>query len=218
MKQMDDKFLLLDVDGLLLDTEKVFFKCWKEASASLGFSLEDQLILQLRSCDSSLAQEKLTFCCNNSDAYSLIRKKRRELMNDYTQKNGIDVKPGAIELIQRIEKEKVGFRIVSSSPMSRVVGNCALAGLMIDSKKVIDLSDCKRNKPFPDIYEKACQLINRKPHDCLAVEDSPNGVESAYKAGCCVVMIPDLSQPTTEDKKRALIMSSLFDLIRYLFS
>ncbi len=50
-------------------------------------------------------------------------------------------------------------------------------------------------KPSPDIYRYACEQLALAPENCLAVEDSPNGVLSAYRAGCRVVMVPDQTQP-----------------------
>ena len=56
----------------------------------------------------------------------------------------------------------------------------------------------KEGKPSPDIYLYACEQLGQNPADCLAVEDSPNGVTAAYRAGCKVVMVPDLTQPDEE--------------------
>ena len=56
----------------------------------------------------------------------------------------------------------------------------------------------KQGKPCPDVYLYACQQIGERPEDCLALEDSPNGVLSAWRAGCQVVMVPDLTEPETE--------------------
>ena len=53
----------------------------------------------------------------------------------------------------------------------------------------------ERGKPFPDVYEYACRKIGRKPEECAAVEDSPNGVRAAAGAGCRVIMVPDLTPP-----------------------
>ena len=53
----------------------------------------------------------------------------------------------------------------------------------------------KEGKPSPDIYLYACEQMGRKPEECIAVEDSPNGVLSAYRAGCKVVMVPDQTKP-----------------------
>ena len=56
----------------------------------------------------------------------------------------------------------------------------------------------KEGKPSPDIYLYACEQLGRKPQECIAVEDSPNGVLSAYRAGCKVVMVPDQTLPDEE--------------------
>ena len=53
----------------------------------------------------------------------------------------------------------------------------------------------ENGKPMPDVYLFACTQLKERPEDCIAVEDSPNGVLSAHRAGCRVAMIPDLSQP-----------------------
>ena len=56
-------------------------------------------------------------------------------------------------------------------------------------------------KPSPDIYLYACEQVGVPPEECMAVEDSPNGVRSAYRAGCQVVMVPDQTLPDEELKK-----------------
>ena len=56
----------------------------------------------------------------------------------------------------------------------------------------------KNGKPEPDIYLTAAAELGLPPEECAAFEDSPNGLKSAYAAGCKVVMIPDLSQPDSE--------------------
>jgi len=56
----------------------------------------------------------------------------------------------------------------------------------------------ENGKPAPDIYLKACEELNLSPCECIALEDSPNGIKSAHAAGCLPVMVPDLSQPDEE--------------------
>jgi DNA helicase-2/ATP-dependent DNA helicase PcrA len=72
----------------------------------------------------------------------------------------------------------------------------------------------KEGKPSPDIYQYACEQLGRKPEECIAVEDSPNGVLSAYRAGCKVVMVPDQTQPDEKLMKLLYLKcDSLFDLM-----
>lgn len=56
----------------------------------------------------------------------------------------------------------------------------------------------KNSKPAPDIYLKASELLGCHPVECLALEDSPNGIRSAFSAGLIPVMIPDLIEPENE--------------------
>lgn len=59
----------------------------------------------------------------------------------------------------------------------------------------------EHSKPDPEIYRKACELLGCAPKDCLALEDSRNGLFSAYRAGCRPIMVPDLWQPDEETEK-----------------
>lgn len=56
----------------------------------------------------------------------------------------------------------------------------------------------EKSKPAPDIYIKACEMLNENPEECIALEDSKNGLLSAYRAGCKPIMVPDLWQPDEE--------------------
>ena len=64
--------------------------------------------------------------------------------------------------------------------------------------RLISAIQVKEGKPSPDIYLYACEQLGVSPEDCIAVEDSPNGVLSAYRAGCKVVMVPDQTEPDEE--------------------
>ena len=68
-------------------------------------------------------------------------------------------------------------------------------------------------KPAPDIYLKACQELDLPPEECVALEDSPNGIESAFSAGCLPVMVPDLSQP---DEHTASLLYKKIDTLDML--
>ena len=75
----------------------------------------------------------------------------------------------------------------------------------------------KKGKPDPDIYLYACSQIEEKRKDCLALEDSPNGVRSAHGAGVDVIMVPDLSEPDEELGKIIVMRAgTLNDVITFL--
>jgi beta-phosphoglucomutase-like phosphatase (HAD superfamily) len=74
----------------------------------------------------------------------------------------------------------------------------------------------KRGKPFPDVYLFACRKLGLDPGECLAIEDSPNGVRSAYSAGVKVVMVPDLTGPTDELRRMCRVADRIERVMEYI--
>ena len=66
---------------------------------------------------------------------------------------------------------------------------------------IVSARQVAHGKPAPDVYLYACSQLHVQPQECYAVEDSPNGIHSAYSAGCKVFMVPDLTQPDAELEK-----------------
>jgi beta-phosphoglucomutase-like phosphatase (HAD superfamily) len=75
---------------------------------------------------------------------------------------------------------------------------------------IVTRDDVARGKPFPDLFLRAAHLLDVSPDECLAVEDSLNGVRAAHAAGMMPVMVPDLIQPS--DEVRALCVRVVPDL------
>jgi DNA helicase-2/ATP-dependent DNA helicase PcrA len=68
----------------------------------------------------------------------------------------------------------------------------------------------ENGKPYPDIYLYACAKLGEKPEECIGVEDSPNGILSASRAGLNVVMVPDMTEP--DEKLEQLLYKKLDSL------
>lgn len=82
--------------------------------------------------------------------------------------------------------------------------------------KIISATIVKEGKPSPDVYLYACEQLDRKPQECIAVEDSPNGVLSAYRAGCRVIMVPDQTSPDAElNNKLFACVEKISDIIAF---
>jgi len=196
--EMKHKVIFLDVDGVLVDSERVFNVCWRKAAASEGYSMTYEQALQLRSLDSGLAKDLFRRWYGNDNAYPAIRTTRKLIMSEDVAKEPLFAKPGVLEFLGKAKNLPVKVAIVTSSPMSRIITYLAAVGIDISLfDSVITTEQVKRGKPFPDVYLYACKTTGFEPAECIAVEDSPNGVKSAHEAGCYTVMVPDLS-PCTE--------------------
>ena len=214
---MEIKALFFDLDGLLLDTEKVYLHCWVEAAKALGYQLDISDALQLRSCDSQLAKRIIEESCHNHSAYDQIRAKRKEIMANYTQINPIEIKNGVTVFFQSSIVDKYKKYIVTSAISEEKLIVLEKAGVLETIDGVITTKQVNRGKPYPDVYLFAAQKACVASNECIAFEDSPNGVISASSAGCRVIMIPDLTQPSEDLRAKCdFVLPSLSDALTVL--
>ena len=191
---MENK-IIFDLDGLLLDTEVYYSICWKEACKSLGYDLTYEQGLNLRSLDSKLAEEYFRALFGEECPYEDIRSLRKELMKNMIAERGINKKKGCDELLDYLRHNNIDFLLATSSSIQRAQRLLKMAGLENQFQTIVSTSMVKHGKPYPDVYLEACMKVDENPENCIAIEDSPNGVKSAYTAGCKVIMVPDLTEP-----------------------
>ena len=196
------KALLFDLDGLIFDSEKVYYRCWKQAGEDIGYSIPEETLLALRSCDASVARQRLEGSLGVEGVYDRIRARRREIMKPYLTGQLPELKEGVTEFLMKAhEIPSVRKAVVTQSRKSEKEGLLLGLGLLQYFDEVISAEDVNRGKPVPDIYECACRRLGLQPEECIAFEDSPNGIVSAHDAGVNVIMIPDMSQPDEELRK-----------------
>jgi HAD superfamily hydrolase (TIGR01509 family) len=117
---------------------------------------------------------------------------------------GPRVLPGACELLAEIRAAGIRHALVTSS--EREIMDAVLAQLGLDFDATVCAADVRRGKPDPEPYRRAAALLGADPRQCVALEDSPNGVAAAEAAGCRVVAVPSLV-PITESQGRVVVAS-----------
>lgn len=187
--------VLFDVDGVILDTECLYSRFWMEACHFYGFPMTKAQSLQMRSLNKTAGQEKLRALFGPAADYTTIRQKRIELMDAFVEKEGVTAKPGIYTLLDALDARGIPCAITSSSPQQRLESYLTPLNLYHRFKKVISGYDVPRGKPEPDIYLRGAAELGLPPETCLALEDSPAGILSAYRAGCLPVLIPDQDTP-----------------------
>ena len=190
--------VIFDMDGVLVDSERLYLRFWREACASYGFTLSEEQALSLRSNSPSTAIPKFEAWFGSSADYWQIRETRRRLMADYIDTNGVNAKNGAAEILSTLKDKGIRIALATASPVKRAKHYLAPLGLFDLFDAVVSGTDVVNGKPAPDIYLCAAEMLGLSTAECAAVEDSPSGVLSAHSAGCFTVMIPDLTPPEND--------------------
>ncbi|MBD5128992.1 MAG: HAD family phosphatase [Ruminococcaceae bacterium] len=190
--------VIFDMDGLLLDTEKLLVRFWVQAANEAGFPMKREHALAIRSLHRKFAIPYLQGLFGEEFDYVKIRSRRMELMNEYLSENPLELKRGAKELTAFLNENGIPAAIATATDFERTKAYLTRAGIFGCFDKIVCATMVAEGKPKPDIYIYAAGELGLEPGECMALEDSPNGVRSAAAAGCVTVMVPDLTPPDEE--------------------
>ena len=196
--------VIFDMDGVLIDTEKHYNAAWCQAATEAGFPFTREHALLLRSCEAKEGEKLMQVIFGPSFDYYAIRERRRELVRERLAQYGLEKKPGVEETLRFLRAKGIKTAVATATALDitkshlTTIGVCDLFDSIVSAKNV---------------YLYACEQIGERPQDCMAVEDSPNGIMAAYRAGLRTVMVPDLTQPDEElTKYLYACVNSLSDL------
>ncbi len=192
------KAVIFDLDGTLIDTEKLYRKFWPMAMAEHGFELSDERALFIRSLGRPFAPIQYKKWFGEDFDYYAVRDTRKRIFNEHVAKYGIEAMPGAAELVKKLKTKGLITAIATATDPERTEHYLGLAGLSGLFEKIVSATMVEKGKPAPDVYLYACGQLGLSPDECVAVEDAPNGIRSAYDAGLKVIMVPDQTGPDEE--------------------
>ena len=178
--------VIFDLDGTLLDTEKYYFAKWKEAMAHFGYHMTDEEAYSVRSLGMPYAPEHFKKLYGEDFDYDKVHTYRRKLTDQVLDEGPIEAKPGAEELLKYLRKKGVRTAIATAGGVERSSSLLRRVGLYDYLDHIVSARQVAHGKPAPDVYLYACSQLHVQPQECYAVEDSPNGIHSAYSAGCKV--------------------------------
>ena len=192
------KAVIFDMDGTLLDTEKIYQKYWNKAAKELGNDITPEQFLLFRSLGHSYAVELAKELTGSASAYDEIRSYRKKLMDPVMEVMNIPLKPYVTEALTLLKNSGITLAVATATKLDLTENYLKRAGLISFFDEIISARSVNKGKPAPDVYLYACEKIGAEPEETFAVEDAPNGVKSAYNAGCKVIMVPDMTEPEDE--------------------
>lgn len=212
--------IIFDMDGLLFDTEMVYFKAHTalaEKYQLIGY--DEAFYLQYVGCSDKELHEALykTFASAGEENIAQFIEETYHEVEKLFLRGEVDLKPGAVDLLAYFKDQGIPC-VIASSNLRRFIDilvEKAEIGHFFEG--IVSSEDVSRAKPDPEIVVKATAMLGVSPADCLMFEDSANGIKAANGAGVDVIMVPDLIPPTAELESRALtVLSSLHDVPAYL--
>ena len=206
------KGAIFDMDGTLIDTERIYQKGWFSVAPEFG----EKSSMELARAVSGTSGEQMRQVVNRFYPKvdpELYVQRVIEFVKEETVKH-IDLMPGVTDILKFFAENGVKMAVASSSPTEVIKTNLGQVGIIDYFDALIGGDQIKCGKPAPDIFLKAAASINLSPGDCYVFEDSLNGVRAAHAAKCTAVMIPDQVPPTDEIRKIAdAIIPSLVDAL-----
>lgn len=190
--------IVFDMDGVLINSEALILDAWKEVAVAEEIPDIEHTLMQCIGITSPETEALFLRTYGADFPYHTYRNMASDIFQARIRKDGLPVKPGVYELFDFLKKND--FRIgLASSTREAVVRREMESVSLLDYFHIIVCGDMvTHSKPHPEIYLKACELLEVSPSLCYAVEDSPNGIRSAFRAGMMPLMVPDLVPPTDD--------------------
>lgn len=179
--------VIFDLDGTLIDTERLAMSATVAAFEAMGFPADIDFLHQLVGKDMPSGERLIAARYRTLDLEELDQRVAAAMQKELL--SGMPLKPGVRELLADITLPKV---IVTSSSRASAARKVAQAGLCADFLHIVTLDDVDHPKPAPDPYLLAARLLGVPPARCIVFEDSEVGAQSAHAAGMRVVQVPDL--------------------------
>jgi len=205
--------VIFDMDGVLLDSESVCDLVWRQAAKECGIDGIDKIIEKNRGCNYTDTRASLELDLQSVSAADRFMNRTAELFNKIETEEGLPSMKGARAALEYLTKKGYRIALASSTDGNAVRRQMKNAGF-IDFFETLTTGDTVvHGKPDPEIYARACASLGLSPDACCAIEDSPNGMRSAYRAGLSCIMVPDKIAPDDEMKKIAMCILPSLDAI-----
>jgi HAD superfamily hydrolase (TIGR01509 family) len=187
--------VIFDMDGLMLDTEKVASRAWKQTFKDLGFTLSDELNLAMVGRNEPDANAIVLQVMGADFPVDRCRSLANACYRNLLETEGIPLKNGLLELLGFLKQRGIAMAVATSTPRSLALHKLGLTGLDIWFSAIIAGDDIPRGKPEPDLFLAVAGRMNASPDRCVVLEDSPAGIRAGHTAGMIPIMIPDLISP-----------------------
>ena len=195
---MSFQAVIFDMDGLLMDSERVGLTVMHECGLLQGYDIPVDMVRETIGSNKQSSSDFYHQFFPDLDTERLFLD-FKNAMCDLAKRGGIPLKAGARELLEAIKARRIPMAVASSSGLGTIQTYLESVGVTAYFDSLVTGNGLP-SKPAPDVFLKAAAALNVPPESCLVLEDSIHGVQAGRAAGMTVAMVPDVI-PFTEDLK-----------------
>lgn len=191
----DIQAVIFDMDGTIFDTERIFYEVWALCEEEFGFQGREELFSLFAGARVDSVLEMLVQYFGDRELAQRVERYRSWAIKKLKEEYGIRLKPGAAEVLAYLWENRIPTALATSSLPDKMERQFRAVGLEMGFDAVVTGDMVEKGKPDPEIFLKAAQLLAVPIEQCIAVEDSPKGLQAAAGSGAYTVLIPDVVQP-----------------------
>lgn len=211
---MKPELVIFDMDGLMFDTERVYYKAWQQVLEEEGYEFSWDIYIQIVARNSRTIGKILRGIYGEDFPYEAFSQKKRSRADELLKEEGIVKKPGLMALLDFLEAAGIQKAVATSSTREKALAYLALGGIKERFDHIVCGSDVIESKPNPEIFQIAAKVLGKSPEKCMVLEDSRMGIKAAKAAGMYGIFIPDMVEADDEIKKEAnCIKTSLYEVM-----
>ena len=204
---------MFDMDGLLVDSERLMFDSWKKVAEMHGLEGIEVLFPKFLGVNKATRKSLFESCYGASQNFEKCEDEVKEIATRTESESPTPLKRGAKELLSYLKSKQFKLGLASSSSAATIARRTKDNGIDIFFDAVVSGEHVKKSKPDPEIFLTCAEKLGENPDECTVFEDSFNGIKAAHSAKMRPVMIPDLIEPDEYIKSLAYaIYPSLEDV------
>lgn len=188
--------VLFDMDGLLLDTERVCLDCGVKVGLQNGLRDMEEIFLRMIGHSRNESEQILETALGGRYPIDSFLKQWDSLIDEQMDIN-LEIKSGVFELLELLKSRGTLTAVATSTRIEKARRHLKNAGLIDFFELIVGGDQVQKRKPDPEIYHKVAAGLGQKASDCIVFEDSDPGVLAGVRSGAKVVQVPDIKEPST---------------------
>lgn len=213
------KAIIFDMDGLMIDSERVTFECYQERLKDMNLTMDEEFYKTLLGKPIKGIYQRFYDVYGNDFPIESVIQDVHQLMAERFETEGVPVKKGLVELLHYLKDNNYKTIVATSSNRDRVDKILAQAKITEFFDDSICGDEVTKGKPNPEVFLKSCQKLGVNVDEAIVLEDSEAGIQASYDANIKVICIPDMKYPKKQyEEKTFKILKDLTEVTAYLKS